>query len=178
MRTIDPVRSTLLMIDMQERLVPAIHGHEAVVANCRRLLDAAALLGVPAVATEQYPRGLGATIEPLTIDRANVLEKTEFDASRNAGFFRLLPGERPDLVVVGCEAHVCVLQTALGCLDGKRKVHVVADATGSRVAENKAAGIDRLRRHGAEIVTTEMVIFEWLGSKDNPRFREVTALIR
>ena len=136
------------------------------------------MLGVPAVATEQYPKGLGRTIEPLAIDRADVLEKTEFDASRNAGFFRLLPGERPDVVIVGCEAHVCVLQTALGCLDGKRKVYVVADAIGSRAPDNKAAGIDRMRRHGAEIVTTEMVIFEWLGSKDNPHFKEVTALIR
>ncbi len=178
MRTIDPARSTLLMIDLQERLVPAIDGHEGVVANTRRLLDAAAMLGIPAVASEQYPKGLGPTIEALAIDRADVLEKSEFDVSRNPGFPRLLPGERPDLVIVGCEAHVCVLQTALGCLDGKRKVFVVADATGSRAATNKEAGIDRMRRHGAEIVTTEMVIFEWLGSKENPHFKAVTALIR
>ena len=178
MRTIDPARSTLLIIDMQQRLVPAIDGHETVVANCRRLLDAGRMLGVPAVATEQYPRGLGPTIGPLRIEPANVLDKTEFDATRNPGFFRLLPGERPDLILVGCEAHVCVLQTALGCLDGKRKIHVVADAIGSRASDNKAAGIDRMRLHGAEIVTTEMVIFEWLGGKDNPRFKEVTALIR
>ncbi len=178
MRTIDPARSTLLMIDMQQRLVPAIDDREALVATIRRLLDAARLLGVPAVATEQYRKGLGPTIEELAIDRADVLEKTEFDAGRNPGFARLLPGERPDLVLVGCEAHVCVLQTALGLLDGKRKVYVVADGTGSRAPENKAAGLDRMRRHGAEIVTSEMVLFEWLGGKENPHFKDVAALVR
>lgn len=178
MRTIDPARSILLMIDMQQRLVPAIDGQEALVATVRRLLDAARLFGVPAVATEQYPKGLGPTLDALAVERGDVLEKTEFDATRNAGFARLLPPERPDVVLAGCEAHVCVLQTALGCLDGKRKVYVVADGTGSRTPENKAAGIERMRRHGAEIVTAEMVLFEWLGGKDSPHFREAMRLIR
>lgn len=178
MRTIDPARTTLMIIDLQERLVPAIAGHEAVIGNVRRLIEAADLFGIPVVATEQYSKGLGHTIEALSVDRSNVLEKTEFDASRNPGFPRLLRGERPDLVIVGCEAHVCVLQTAFGCLDGKRKIHVVADAIGSRTRDNRDAAVERMQRHGADMVTTEMVIFEWLGGKEHPRFKEATALVR
>lgn len=178
MRTIDPARSTLLMIDLQERLVPAIDGSAALLANAGRLIEAARLFGVPVVVSEQYPKGLGHTVGDLPIGDAAIVEKTEFDACRNPGFSRHLPGERPDVVVTGCEAHVCMLQTTLGLLDGKRKVYVVADAIGSRMPANKEAGIERMRQHGAEIVTTEMVIFEWLGGKEHPRFREVTALIR
>jgi nicotinamidase-related amidase len=106
------------------------------------------------------------------------MEKTEFDATRNPAFARHVRGERPDLVVAGCEAHVCVLQTVLGLLDGKRRVHVVADAIGSRAPDNKKAAIERMARHGAEIVTTEMVVFEWLQSSDHPHFRETVALIK
>lgn len=178
MRTIDPARSTLLVIDLQERLMPAIHDRERVIANSTRLLEAAGLLGVPVVATEQYPKGLGHTVDAVPLDGAEVMEKTEFDATRNTGFSRHMRGERPDLVVAGCEAHVCVLQTVLGLLDGKRRVHVVADAVGSRTEANRAAAIERMARHGAEIVTTEMVVFEWLQSADHPRFRETVALIK
>lgn len=178
MRTIDPARSALLVVDIQERLMPAIHDRETVVANSARLLKAAELLGVPAIATEQYPKGLGHTVDAVPLNGAEIVEKTEFDVTRNANFARHLPGERPDLVVVGCEAHVCVLQTVLGLLDGKRRVHVVADAIGSRVEANKRAAIERMARHGAEIVTTEMVVFEWLQSADHPRFRETVALIK
>jgi nicotinamidase-related amidase len=178
MRTIDPARSTLLLVDLQQRLVPAMDGGEAVVANAARLIAAAAAVGVPAATTEQYPKGLGPTVVQLSIDRADVLEKLEFDASRNSGFSRLMPPERPDFVIAGCEAHVCVLQTALGLLDGKRKVYVVADAIASRAPASKQAAIERMQRHGVEIVTTEMVLFEWLQTAGHPRFKEVTALIK
>jgi len=178
MRTIDPARSTLLVIDVQERLMPAIHDRETVIANTGRLLKAAQLVGVPVVATEQYPKGLGHTVGAVPLDGADVMEKTEFDATRNPAFSRHMRGERPDLVVVGCEAHVCVLQTVLGLLDGKRRVHVVADAIGSRAEANKAAAIERMERHGADIVSAEMVVFEWLQSADHPRFRETVALIK
>ncbi len=93
------------------------------------------------------------------------------------GFTEALPN-RPDIVVAGCEAHVCVLQTVLGLLDGGRRVFVVRDALGSRRAESKETAIRRMERHGAEIVTTEMVVFEWLGTARHPRFREAVALIK
>lgn len=178
MRTIDPARTSLLVIDEQERLMPAIHEGERVLSATRRLAEVARLIGIPVLATEQYPKGLGHTLEAAGIAGADVLEKREFDAVRNPGFAGLLSGERPDFVVVGCEAHVCVLQTVFGLLDGKRRVHVVADAIGSRNDADRLAAIERMARHGADIVTGEMVTFEWLQSSEHPRFRQVSALIK
>jgi nicotinamidase-related amidase len=136
------------------------------------------MLGVPILFTEQNAKGLGATVPELAA-RANgpVAHKLTFDASRGPGFADML-SERPDIVVAGCEAHVCVLQTVLSLLDAGRRVHVVRDAVGSRRAESKETAIRRMERHGADIVTAEMVVFEWLGTAAHPRFREASALIR
>ena len=177
MRTISAETSTLLVVDFQTRLMPVIEDGAAAVANARRLLDAAALLSVPVVFTEQNAAGLGGTVPELAPDPGIVAHKMTFDACLAPGFFELLP-DRLDVVLVGCEAHVCVLQTALGLLDAGRRVYVVRDALGARRAENKDAALRRMERHGGEIVTTEMVVFEWLGTAHNPRFRETVALIK
>ncbi len=100
-----------------------------------------------------------------------------FGATRAPGFLERLPEGR-DCVVTGCEAHICVLQTVLGLLEAGRRVTVVADAVGSRKTENRDAALARMAAHGAEIVTTEMVVFEWLGTARHPRFREVVRLIK
>ena len=113
----------------------------------------------------------------LLADESQVFAKMTFDAGRAPGFFDRL-AERHALIVAGCEAHVCVLQTALGLIATGRKVYVVADAVGSRRPESKAAALARMERNGVEIVTTEMVVFEGLGSADHPRFREAVALIK
>lgn len=178
MKTIDGTRSALLVIDLQARLMPVIHDAEAVIANARRLVAAAALLDVPVTATEQNPKGLGKTVDGLLPVGLAALEKMTFDSCGAPAFLSSLPAERPDLVVAGCEAHVCVLQTVLGLRDAGRRVFVVEDAIGSRRAENRAAAIRRMERHGAEMVTTEMVVFEWLGTAGHPRFREAMALIK
>ena len=175
MRTLDPNNSALLVIDLQAKLMPAIEGGAAVVSNARRLIEAAALLEIPTLFTEQNPRGLGPTVAELAPTRA--VEKMHFDVCRAPGWARHLP-DRPDLVVAGCEAHVCVLQTVLGLLDGGRRVFPVQDAIGSRRAESKEAAIRRMEKHGAEVITTEMAIFEWLGTAEHPRFREAMALVR
>ncbi|HKY94526.1 MAG TPA: isochorismatase family protein [Kiloniellales bacterium] len=176
-RTMDRERSQLLLIDFQARLMPAVDGAAAAIANARRLLDAASLLGVPVTFTEQYAKGLGPTVTELPALPAQVAHKMTFDACRSPALTeRLAPGRA--LVVAGCEAHVCVLQTVLGLLDAGRQVRVVRDAVGSRRAESKEAALARMERHGAEIVTTEMVVFEWLESAEHPRFREVVALIK
>jgi nicotinamidase-related amidase len=178
MRTINPETSALLVVDFQARLLPAIDGGASALANARRLLDAAGMLGVPTLFTEQNAEGLGATVAELSASRtATVVHKMTFDACRADGFPEMLPN-RPDIVVAGCEAHVCVLQTVLGLLDAGRRVFVVRDALGSRRAESKDTAVGRMERHGAEIVTTEMVVFEWLGSAQHPRFRDVVALIK
>jgi nicotinamidase-related amidase len=178
MLTIDRDRTTLLVIDFQQRLMPAIDGAGQIVANAGRLITAARKLGVSAVVTEQNPKGLGPTVPELAVEGLPTLAKMEFDATRAAGFFELLPKDRLDIVVTGCEAHVCVLQTVLGLIDGGHKVHVVRDAIGSRRAESKDTAIERMRGHGAGIVTAEMVLFEWLGTAADPHFREISVLIR
>ena len=178
MKTLSADTSFLLIVDVQARLMPAIADADAVIANCRRLVDSAARLAVPALFTEQNPRGLGATIPALEPDAGTVVaQKMTFDACRAPGFLEQLPGRR-DAVVAGCEAHVCGLQTVLGLLDAGRRVFVVRDAIGARRAESKETALRRMERHGAEIVTTEMVLFEWLGSADHPKFREIVASIK
>jgi nicotinamidase-related amidase len=170
--------SVLLLIDLQQRLLPAIHDEEALLANAVRLATAAGLLEVPVCATEQNPAGLGSTVEPLAAFPQLVLAKTAFGAAADPGFATLLPPGTEEIVVAGAEAHVCVLQTVLGLLAARHRVLLVADAVGSRTPANAAAGIDRAQRHGAEVVTTEMVLFEWLRDSNHPRFREVQKLIK
>jgi len=177
MRTIDRATSALLVVDFQSRLMPAIEDGAAVVANARRLLAAAGLLEVPVMFTEQNAGGLGATVPGLDpAAHGPVLPKMTFDACRDGGLAKL--PDRPDLIVAGCEAHVCVLQTVLGLLDAGRRVYVVQDALGARRAESKSVALQRMERHGAEIVTTEMVIFEWLATAEHPRFRAALALLK
>lgn len=166
----------LLVVDFQSRLMPAIHDGAAAVANARRLLDIAALLDVPALATEQNAGGLGPTVPELREGLA-VQHKMTFDACEAPGFLDAL-ADRGDIVVAGCETHVCVLQTVLGLLAAGRRVHLVRDAVGSRTAANRDAAVARMERHGAELVTTEMVAFEWLRTSEHPRFREVVALVK
>lgn len=177
MAIVECAHSSLLFIDFQARLMPAIHDAETVVGNACRLAKAAVLLDVPTLFTEQNPRGLGATLDALAPPEAQRITKFTFDACRVPGFMeRLKPGHA--LVVTGCEAHVCVLQTVLSLRTAGRRVVVVADALGARRPASHAAALTRMAAHGAEIVTTEMVLFEWLESAEHPHFREVLALIR
>jgi nicotinamidase-related amidase len=177
--TLDRSRSVLCLIDLQERLMPVIAGGDEVVANAGRLLAAAEQLKVPVLITEQNPKGLGPTVPALARPDGAlpVVAKMEFDACRAHGVLDALPAGH-HIVVAGCEAHVCVLQTVLGLLDRSRRVYVVADAVGSRRPENKEAALRRLERAGAEVVTTEMVIFEWLGTADDPAFKSVISLVK
>lgn len=177
MPAINRETSTLLIIDFQSRLMPAIEQGELVTGNARRLVDAAGMLEVPVVLTEQNADGLGGTVPQLRSDNAHLIHKMTFDACRMPGFLDALP-DRTELIVAGCETHVCVLQTVLGLLGAGRRVYAVRDAIGSRRAESKETALRRMERNGAEIVTTEMVVFEWLGTADDPRLRKVIDLIK
>lgn len=177
MRTIDPKRSLLLIIDFQSRLMPAIADGASAVKNAGRLIEIADMVGVPRLFTEQYARGLGSTVSDLPADRDRVFHKQSFDACREAHFLDRIPADG-HIVVAGCEAHVCVLQTVLGLIAASRRTYVVSDALGSRRPEDKAAAIQRMAHHGAEIVTSEMVTFEWLQTADHPQFRQAIALIK
>ncbi|MGH7117027.1 MAG: isochorismatase family protein [Stellaceae bacterium] len=177
MPAINRETSILLIIDFQSRLMPAIEDGELVIGNARRLVDAAEMLEVPVVLTEQNTGGLGGTVPELRPDAARLIHKMTFDACRMPGFLDALP-DRPELIVAGCETHVCVLQTVLGLLGAGRRVYAVRDAMGSRRAESKETAIRRMECHGAEIVTTEMVVFEWLGTAEDPRLRKIIDLIK
>jgi nicotinamidase-related amidase len=167
--------AVLLLVDFQQRLVPVIHDADAVVARAVRLAEAAQLLGVPVCATEQYPTGLGHTVAELVGYPQNVVAKTAFSGAADP---RLLPPTAREVVVAGVEAHVCVLQTVADLLGTDQRVVVVADAVGSRDPADRDAALERMRAHGAEIVTSEMVLFEWLRDSAHPRFREVQKLLR
>jgi nicotinamidase-related amidase len=177
MLTIDPARSILLVIDFQSRLMPAIHDGATAVRNANRLIGAAKMFSIPLLFTEQNARGLGATVDDLPVEKDRLVHKQFFDACREDGFLDRVPADS-HVVVAGCESHVCVQQTVLGLLIASRKVFVARDALGSRRLEDKETAIRRMERHGAEIVTTEMVVFEWLGTADHQRFREAVTLIK
>ena len=176
MPVLSPDRSLLLIIDVQEKLTPAIEGGAAMIKTIQKLAAAADLLGIPVLATEQYPKGLGPTVTNLA-GRPTIL-KDSFDATAAEGFFQALPADRPELLLAGCEAHVCVLQTAMGLRRAGRRTILITDAVGSRKAADKAAALDRAAEEGVERVTAEMALFEWLQDRRHPRFREILALIR
>jgi nicotinamidase-related amidase len=133
---------------------------------------------VPVLATEQNPAGLGGTVPEIAALASRTLPKNYFDATRERAFDGFLPPGRSAIVVAGCETHVCVMQTVLGLLERRRSTTLVADAVGSRRVENRDAALARARTRGAGIVTTEMVVFEWLETSDHPRFKEVLGLVR
>lgn len=170
--------STLLIIDVQQRLMPAIDRADDVVGNAKRLIDAASILAVEIVFTEQNAEGLGGTVPGLIPGpKQTVLHKKHFDTTKEGEILSHLPEDRA-LIVAGCEAHVCVLQTVLGLRAAGRRVFIVSDAIGARSDHNKTAAVDRMQTHGAEVVTTEMVLFEWLQTSDHPNFKDVLHLVR
>ena len=197
---LDVSDSQLLLVDYQSKLMPVIADGEAVLANAVRLARAARLLGVPTFGTEQNPGKLGPNDEVLRGLCQKTLSKMSFSAVsaglmevlrppvRQGGNARSLPkhlqrtaapeAERQTVVIAGCEAHVCLLQTALELIEQEMDVWVVTDACGSRTERNRDAAFDRLAGAGADLVSTEMVVFEWLRTCENPAFREALALIK
>ena len=167
--------SRLVVVDVQQRLVPAIHDAERVVASIAWLVGVAARLGVPVAAVEQYPQGLGPTVESLRslIPATAIAAKRTFSCAED-GCLDALPGaQRPQVVLAGIEAHVCVLQSALGLAARGAEVYVVADAVGSRDPANRNLALERMRQAGVAIVSREMAAFEWLHHAGDDRFRAV-----
>lgn len=174
-------RSALVAIDLQERLVPAVAGHQSIVAKAGVLLRAARRLEVPVLLTEQYPKGLGRVVPEIAeiAPEAEPVEKLCFAAPAERAFVdRLAALGREQVVIVGVEAHVCVLQAALMLAEQGYAPAVVWDATGSRAAADKEAALARMAYAGIELVTTEMVVFEWLRVAGTEAFRELSRLIK
>jgi len=203
---LDAQECQLVLMDYQTRLMPAMLDAAAVVANAARLAQVAALMQVPVFATEQNPSRLGPTVDGLQAAlrqaRARTLSKMQFSAVEEGlgewlhpevqasqaprGNARSLPkhlqkpaaAQRQSIVLAGCEAHICMLQTALDLVEDEFEVWVVTDACTSRTERNRDAAFDRLAGAGVELVTTEMVAYEWLRSAEHPAFKAMLQLVK
>ncbi len=198
---LDASQSQLVLVDYQARLMPAIFEGEAAARNAVRLARMAGIAEVPVWGTEQNPSKLGENLPDIRALCQRTLAKMHFSAVEEGlgewlrppakapqGNARSLPKhlqkkqagteERNTIVIAGCEAHVCLLQTALDLIEDEFEVWVVTDACSSRTERNRDAAFDRLAGAGAELVTTEMVGFEWLRTAEHPGFRDLQALIR
>ena len=203
---LDAQECQLVLMDYQVRLMPAMLDAAAVVANAARLAQVAGLMQVPVFATEQNPSRLGPTVDGLQAAlrqaRARTLSKMQFSAVEEGlgewlrpeiqasqapqGNARSLPKhlqkpaapQRQSIVLAGCEAHICMLQTALDLVEDEFEVWVVTDACTSRTERNRDAAFDRLASAGVELVTTEMVAYEWLRSAEHPAFKAMLKLIK
>ncbi len=175
-----PDNSALLVIDVQQKLVPAIRDGERVAFNVRRLVDGARLLGVAVTASEQYPKGLGPTL-PQIAERleGQPTEKMSFSAGgRSEIFADLLARDIHTVLVCGIETHVCVQQTVLDLLTSHWRVFVAVDAVGSRFAVDHETSLRRMEAAGAVPTTTESVLFEWCETAEHPHFKQISRLVR
>ncbi len=174
--------SQLVVIDMQERLsgVMAPEALGTVIKNCGILLQAAKLLDVPTLHTEQYPQGLGTTLSYLTqwLSPETRVEKTSFSCCEESEFCALMDDTRPQVILTGMETHICILQTALQLQEMHHQVFVVEDAVISRNPANKANALDRLRQSGVIVTNTESVVFEWVKIAEGDTFKAISRLVR
>ncbi|MBI3411571.1 MAG: isochorismatase family protein [Planctomycetes bacterium] len=171
--------SALLIIDAQEKLVPLIHGSEAMVRNLAFLIDGAAILDIPVFASEQYPKGLGPTITALAKKLPVRAAKVAFSCCAIPSIiedFRKL--NRTRIVLAGIESHVCVLNTALDLLAEDFWVYLAVDAMGSRYGIDHDITVRRLEGAGAILTTVETAVFEWTAASSHPRFKQVSALVQ
>ncbi|HSB60470.1 MAG TPA: hydrolase [Vicinamibacteria bacterium] len=172
-----PERTVLVVVDLQEKLLPVIGGRERVVKNSLLLMRLAGILGIPVVLTTQYRKGLGEIVPEVraAAPDAEPLDKVSFGCFGDEAFLgrlRGLPG-RDQLLVTGIESHICVAQTVLGALEQGYQVHLVGDAVGSRAEENCRTGLARMERAGATLSSAEMATYELLGRSDSDAFKKM-----
>jgi len=173
----------LIVVDIQEKLLPPIFNNDELVKNSQLLVRLANILKLPMIVTTQYVKGLGPTVPQVASLLANAqpIDKMQFGCFGSNEFrsaLKAMPGNRNTLLVCGMEAHICVMQTVLGALNDGYLVHVASDAIGSRVRWNWDIGIDRMRAAGAVISTTEMMIYELLHASGTPQFKEMLPYLK
>ena len=169
--------SRLLIVDMQERFMPVIPDAAQLIANCRKLLQGAQLFDVPVYATEQYPKGLGGTVEELVEFLPQRPQKLLFSSAEVLNWGSGTETDRYRIVVAGIETHVCVLQTVLDLIAAGFQVHVPADGVGSRHDHDWRFALERLRDSGATITTTESVLFEWAERAGTEEFKQISRIV-
>lgn len=169
--------SLLVLIDVQEKLVPAVLNSDAFINRCEWLLKLAAKMSVPVLVSEQYPKGLGFTVSQLSahIDKNECIEKVYFSCMQEEHYIqRLNSFNKNQLVLMGMEAHVCVMQTALDMKDAGYEVYVVVDAVTSRSELDLKYGLKRMKQCGVRLITAEMVFFEWLRQAGTADFKNLS----
>ena len=187
-KSIEAMSSFILMIDIQERLLPAMFNKDNIIANSSKLLTSARELSVPAIISEQYPKGIGSTIPELKAlipDDSPVIEKLEFSCCANPGFgdaflnLRFNSGTKDTAILFGIETHICVLSTAIDLME-KYNLHVVvaADSCGSRTPDNHSLALQAMRDVGCLVVPTETVIYQLLGRAGTPQFKALLPLFK
>jgi nicotinamidase-related amidase len=182
-RTLDPSQSALVVIDIQEKLLPAVVRIDELVSNCRLLIRLAHILEIPVLLTTQYSRGLGATVPQIAelLPGVEAIDKVEFGCFGREQFrtaLRDLPGQRNTLLLCGMESHICVMQTALGALQNGYLVHVAGDAVSSRTEANSKLGLERMSAAGAIVSGTEMMMYELLRQSGTAQFKQLLPFLK
>ena len=172
-------RSTLCVIDVQEKIIPTIPAGHQVTTECCRMVEAATLFDIHVMFTEQYRKGLGTTVEPLAtrLQHQKPIEKMAFSCCGSTSFLNQIPTNTETLIVCGIETHICVAQTVLDLLQLGYRVCIAADAVGSRREHDHHVALRRLEGSGAVISTTEAILFEWCNTAKNPAFKKMRELI-
>jgi nicotinamidase-related amidase len=182
-RPLEAEQCALVVVDIQEKLLPPIFNKEALVKNSQLLIRLAKILDLPIMVTTQYSKGLGATVPEIAslLEGVTAFDKLEFSCFGSDQFrsrLKALPGNRNTVLLCGMEAHICVMQTALGALNEGYLVHVASDAVGSRAEWNWKIGLDRMKSAGAVISSTEMMMYELLRCSGTPQFKELLQYLK
>jgi len=182
-RPLEADRCALVVVDIQQKLLPPIFNKDELLRNSQLLVRLANILSIPVMLTTQYSKGLGATVPEIAslLNGTEAIDKLEFgcfgsNQFRNA--LKALPGERNTVLLCGMETHICVMQSALGALNEGYLVHVASDAVGSRVELNWKIGVERMRDAGAVISSTEMMMYELLRCSGTPAFKELLPFLK
>ncbi len=174
--------SLLFIVDIQERLLKAVFNRSTVQSKSEVLVKTAKILNIPVIITEQYPKGLGSTVQSITEplqDDIKVFEKNFFSALKNEEIEQAMSeAGKKQVLVMGIETHICVNQTVADLIKAGYEVFVVTDACGSRSESEYNAGLERMKMHGAQLITTEIALFEWLKSSKHEHFKEIQSLIK
>lgn len=174
---LDKENSLLLLVDVQEKLVPVVLNREHFVDRCEWVLKLAQKIGIPILASEEYPKGLGSTLEQLQpyFNQKDCIEKLYFSCLGEPKFKEHLKKfQKKQIILIGMETHVCVLQTALEMINEGYKVFVVVDAVSCRGKDNMKYGLKRMKQAGVHLVTSEMIFFEWLRKAGTPEFKALS----
>lgn len=176
---ITPANTALLIVDIQERLLPALHEHQAFLAACRQFITGANLLGVPHIITEQYPKGLGATVPDIALLTPNApkFSKTQFSVYTAEVAAALQSRQPENIVLIGCETHICMLQTVLDLRQQGYNVFIPQECATSRTAANKANGLQQIQAAGGIVSNIESLLFMLLKDAQHPQFKAISKLI-